>query len=289
MSFIPIKQKKLFKPEFEGTAIELIERLLVENPQYSVGERKKGFTNLYFGDFAYDKDNRMILLKLGKQKEWKRSDYREAKFIDEIKEDYPHVLLLWDRNEQTILIERNTAIFPNYLTVFKSIENHFNNLLEKFELEVYIVPIPKKGDFWKIIKEYQLIYEISFELYQPNLFGETEKSVKEILECFNEEYNATSVTITIANPRGNLKVADINQRIIDDINWVDKGGGTWKLKCRKSQTAKKETITSRDHIVITEVTDEVTESIMENPDQVISAVKKEKTLVENKENLNAKR
>lgn len=179
LSFISPLQKKLSKSKFEGTPIELAEKLLVDHPRYSP-KKKRGFVSLIFGGFIISTDGRLMSAKLGKPKEVKLPDYDNDKidFLDKKGTLYPHVYLLWDRDEQVILIERDTSVFQNYETVLKSIEDHLNELLAEYELRVFIEPLTEKTDFWKAIRTYKYLYGVNFELHMPNFFWQYPKSYK---------------------------------------------------------------------------------------------------------------
>jgi hypothetical protein len=168
LSFVSSVQKILFKPEFKGEPIELAEKLLAENPLYS--KRTKGFVSLLFGGFIFGDDGRLLSAKVGISKDvrWPDYDVKKIDFLDTRRTQYPHVYLLWDRDEQIILIERNTAVFRNYERVVKSIEDHLNKLLVPYELRVFVKPLTDKADFWRAIQKYRYLYTVNFELHMPN-------------------------------------------------------------------------------------------------------------------------
>lgn len=270
ISIVPTVQKRLFKKEFDCSAIQLIEKHLTQNPTY-IAKDKKGFSNLYFGNFKLDKSGRLLSLELGKQKERKGSDYSDAHFTEKKTIDYPHIVLLWDFQEQTILIEKNTAVFPKIEIVIRSIQEHFNKLIESYEMNVFLIPKTESGDFWRIINNFHVIYSISFELNQPNFFGESNPSVKEILECFKEETNALSVKTTIEHPRGNIKVLKTSKIIEKYLDWINKGGGTWTIRGKKNEKVKRrQKLVSTDNILTENILDDDIGKIEENAETVIS-------------------
>lgn len=245
LSFVSPAQRILGKLKFEGTLIELTEKLLVENTQYTQ-KKKRGFVSLLFGGFIFDADGRLLSAKIGIARERKWPDYDTDKidFFDKRGMEYPWVYLLWDRDEQAILIERNTTVFRNYERVLKSIEDHLNKLLLKYGLRVFVKPLTEKADFWRAIRAYQYIYTANFELYMPNFFGKTQNELKKMLEILREDYNATSAASQISNLDGRLRIKEDDQQINNNLDWIIKGGGSWFLEGIKTGAKKKVKITS---------------------------------------------
>jgi len=245
LSFFPSAQQPLFRKQFEGSPIELAEELLVSNTQY-IPERKRGFVGLFFGGFRFGDDGRLLAVKLGKAKEIKIQKYdRQTKdFLEEKDTSYPFVYMLWDRDEQVILLEKKTTVFPKYENVLRSIEDHLNRLLMDYGLSVSIVPIVEKRNFWKYIYTYKFIYEICFKLYVPNLFGYTQKDLKELLESYKDKYNTMEILTQISNKNGHLRVVENDPEINRNLEWIEKGGGEWYITGKKSEKTKKVKIKS---------------------------------------------
>ncbi len=247
LSFVPSVQKTLVGPKFEGTPIELAEKLLVEHTRYT-SKNREGFTStsLIFAGFISGTDGRLLSAKLGKAKEVKLLDYDDDKpdFLDTERTSYPYVYLLWDRDEQVILVQKNTSVFQDYEVVLNSIEDHLNNLLAEYELRVFVEPLTEKADFWRTIQMLKYIYEVTFELHMPNFLGETQKHLKEALETFREEYNATGVSTRISNPDGRLNIPESDPQTNTDLEWITKGGGSWSINGKKEGKRTKSTITS---------------------------------------------
>lgn len=275
MSFISSAQKRLVKHEYEGTPVELAEKLLVDNTQYTP-KNKKGFVGLIFGGFIFDTDGRLLSAKLGKSKEIMIPKYDDNKkdFLDKKDTFNPHVYFLWDRDEQVILLEKNTSIFQNYETVLRSIADHLNNQLAKYELRVFIEPLTEKTDFWRAINTYEYLYEVTFELHMPNLFGETQKDIKNILEIFRETYNATGVSDQISNPDGRLNIPINDPQVSTKLEWITKGGGLWSIKGKKVDGKRKVKITStRSQNIKVEETIEIENYDMEEIKSLLSILR----------------
>lgn len=275
LSFISPSQKTLSNSKFEGTSIELAEKLLVDHPSYSP-KKKRGFVSLIFGGFIIGTDGRLLSAKLGKAKEVKLPDYDKDKidFLDKKGMLYPHVYLFWDRDEQVILIERDTSVFQNYETVLKSIEDHLNGLLAEYELRVFIEPLTEKTDFWNAIRTYEYLYGVNFELHMPNFFGETQKAIKEVLEMHKRDYNATGVSTQISNPDGGLDIPEDDPQINTNLEWITKGGGSWAIRGKKAEGKKKVKLTStRSQNIKVEETIEIENYTAEEVLSILSVIR----------------
>lgn len=246
LSFVSSTQKTLVKPEFEGPPIELAEKLLKNNAQYIPRKGAKGLISLYFGDFIFGENERLLSAKLGKSRDviLSKYDVGKKKFRDEKDKTYPYIYFLWDRDEQAILIERNMSVFWNYEVVLKSIEDHLNNLMRIYELRVFVEPLTEKLDFWKAIKSYKYLYDVDFKLHMPNFLGNTQRTIKEALEIYKKEYNATGVSTQISNEDGRLKILENDQQVNTNLEWITKGGGAWSIRGKKAEGKKKVKITS---------------------------------------------
>lgn len=275
LSFFPSIQQPLFKKRFEGSPIELAEQLLVSNPQY-VPERKRGFVWLYFGGFIFS-DDKLLAVKLGKSKEIKipKYDQQTKDFLEETDTSYPFVYMLWDRDEQVILLEKKTTVFPIYENVFRSIEDHLNRLLISYGLSVSIAPIVEKRNFWKYIKTYKFIYDINFKLYVPNFFGYTQKDLKEFLESYKDKYNAMEISAQISNKNGFLRVSENDPEINKNLEWIEKGGGEWHITAKQTEHSKKVKIKSIQNAktVTTEI--EIENYTMEEVKNIIESLREE--------------
>ncbi|AFV22498.1 hypothetical protein Mpsy_0287 [Methanolobus psychrophilus R15] len=248
LSFNKLQQRHVNKKEFHGTRMELIEELLQAKYVYK-REKIRGYVDFHLGNFKIiensdDKD--IFFATLGKYKEVKKDKYNENE-----KEHYreketlsPWVAFLIDPTEQVFIIQKNTSAFPNYNSLFNSIEEHLNRLLYDYELSVSIAPISLPNDFWVQVSEYNRIYVAKFELFMPNHFGHTNESVKDMLLDTKEEVNADEVVEQVSNKEGKLKLSKDNKRINKLLDWIGKGGGKWLLRCSKGDDSDKNTITS---------------------------------------------
>lgn len=278
ISFLPSVQKRLIKHEIDMSPIELLAKLLVDSVEYTPKNRNYGI-DLLFGNFILSEpDNQLLAFKLGRSKAIEVSkydyDYNKKEFLEISDTTQPNVLVLWDSDQQVILVERNTSVFQKYETVLKSIECHFNNLLGGYELIVNVIPLTEEMEFWKFIGMYDYIYKIDFQLIAPNFFGNTQKSVKEMLVAVEDEYNATELSTQIANPTGAIEVSDSDTRINSFLNWIKEGGGRWLIDVMR-KGGKKVTIKSSQNAKLVESSIEIENYTAEEAIAILESVEKE--------------
>ena len=248
LSFKHLQQKHIDKKEFHGSTMELIEELIQTNSEYE-REETRGYVDFHLGNFKKTNDqngNHIFFATLGKYKEINKEKYNksEREHYTESETLSPWVSLLIDPIEQVFIIEKNISAFPNYSSLFKSLEEYLNHLLYNYELSVSIAPISLPTDFWRQVSEHERIYTAKFELFMPNLFGNTNASVNEMLIETKEEVNADTVIEQVNNKEGKLKLSESNKKINKLIDWIGKGGGRWLLKCAKGDNGDKNTVTS---------------------------------------------
>jgi hypothetical protein len=286
MSFYQSPQKAIDKIETKENPIDLLERLLREKPEYTpnkkkVYEEKKGIA-LLFGNFIFY-EGQLVAVKVGRGKEtpWPDYDREERKFVKFSRTKFPNALMLWDRYEQAIIIEKNPQIFPIIQAFFNSLENHFNSLLRPYEITVSIIPLTTEIDFWNTIKQFDKIYNVNFGLKMPNLFGHTNEALKETLEQFKNENNAEELSTKISNSNGSLKLAK-DSWITPMLKWITIGGGYWSIRCGK-KSGRSETITNTDNAKTIESTKELVEDNAEDANLIIESLKKEYQIMDNPE------
>lgn len=90
--------------------------------------------------------------------------------------------------------------------------------------------ISEKSEFWKVIKDLEEINYVSFQLYPPNFFGDTDKELSEILKENKEKYNTDSTGLSLYNNTGSLKIDEEDEKISHLTNWIANGGGKWDVK-----------------------------------------------------------
>ena len=190
ISFVPLVQKKLILKEFDGKPIQLIEKLLVENVHFD-RIKTRYHVSIIFDNFIFDEKKRLLGGKIGIDKETQLPKHDERGFHKDIDKITPFVNFLWDGEDQFILVEKNASVFNNYEYVFNSIQSHLGNLIEPFGCGVFIEPITERKDFWEAYSRFDSIYEVTFELHMPNLFGDTQKELASLLKDSHRRFNTT--------------------------------------------------------------------------------------------------
>ena len=244
LSFNNLEQKRLSKKYFNCTRMELVEKLLIANSEYTT-DRKRGIVNFHLGNFIF-RDDKLYFATLGKNKTLKIPKYNttEKKHYKKPDISSPWVTFLVDRREQVFLIEKNTSVFPKFESLSNSIQEHLNNLLVDYDLSVSIAPISSTTDFWKFVSENECLYKMNLELFMPNLFGETNKSAERILSEVKETYNANTISSQIKNTEGELKISKNDSGINTWLDWIGKGGGKWILWGKKHKNKKRRKLSS---------------------------------------------
>jgi hypothetical protein len=247
LSFNELKQKKISIKPFEGTKMNLVEKLLQDHFEYDK-KSSRGYVDFHLGNFITknEGDKNFHFATLGKYKpvEIKKFNKDEKEHYKESSISSPWVSFLIDRKEQVFIIEKNSSVFSKYEPLFNSIEDHLNNLLQEYDISVSIAPVSSPSNFWTYISEYDYVYSVNFELFMPNLFGNTDGAAKEFLSDAKEKYNADSVSEQISNKDGALDLDPKDKGINKWLNWIGKGGGKWNIGCKKGPNAQREHIGS---------------------------------------------
>jgi hypothetical protein len=254
MSFVPFEQQNLFDLPVDRTPIEIAEEILQTRPRYT--PTKGNTIGFVLGSFQV-LEGRLLAAKLGILRGVTLSKYNEDnhQFVDVKDDSYEKVALLWDREQQAILLERNTTIYYEPERLFEYIQSHLNLALSHYGLSVTIRVIPEPMSFWKTIEKYEKIYSVRFKLTIPNMFGFTQKSLADWLQGFKEEANATEVTTEVSNPEGKLELNTTDPQLHEAVNWVEKGGGEWsvvgggkgKKRTSRSKTSSSKSMKRLDH------------------------------------------
>lgn len=175
---------------------------------------------------------------------------------------FPHVLFIIDEVEHLILVERNSQVFSDPLVVFKYLCKYLNTKFIDKGIEVDIKPLTSKGAFWKLIKELDQIYMVSFKLKAPNFLGQSYKELKKILDQEKFESNANEIVFGISNDSGSLKIIE-NERYQAVVGWTEDGGGDWIIKGKSSGSKRKRTFSNKDHLSMFDVEIEYEEISLE--------------------------
>lgn len=149
-------------------------------------------------------------------------------------DDFPPLVWFWDREQQVVLVEKKTSVFPNPTAACKSFQKLSNNIiLAELGLRAEIEPVLNESDqgFWEEYDRFEFVESVSFELTPPNLFGETEKEMKKALKDTAENTNANKITTIFENKDKQLNLKSEGW-LKNMVNWCRKGGGHWLMRGR---------------------------------------------------------
>lgn len=206
---------------------------------------KEIFKNDYYGQyrgmnyaikFCGDYED-VFHLKIAKHTSFKRNKSPDEDFKTEVVEHWPNIDMIVsplakinDTYGQIIAIERKTSIIDNPTNLLKNWAESKNKKLAEYGYALSINPITQKESFWSIVKKYEnQIEEVVFEYAMPNLFN-TNNALEEDLKSANREFNASKAVISFFNKNGNLILSEENQLLRQSAEYVDNGGGNFKLK-----------------------------------------------------------
>ena len=183
-------------------------------------------------------------------------------------DNYPPVVWLWDRLEQVLLVEKKSNVFASAQSACKCFESIANNLaLVELGLRVEIKPVldDKSYDFWREYDNFEFVEKVEFELIPPNLFGETEKSMRDALNDVTEQTNANYVKTVFENVSGKLKLS-AEGWVGNAVKLIKKGGGHWKMWGRKNIASSQSSISSVKSAKITFINGQITEAELNDYD-----------------------
>lgn len=181
----------------------------------------------------------ILHLKIAKHTSIKRNKSPEENFETELVEHWPYINMLVsplkEINQdygQIIAIEHKTSILDNPTNLLRNWADSKNQKLQMYGYALSINPITQKESFWSIVKKYQgQIEEVIFEYAMPNLFN-TNDTLEQDLKNANKNFNASKASISFSNKAGGLNLSEENTLLKQSAEYVDNGGGTFKLKKR---------------------------------------------------------
>lgn len=185
----------------------------------------------------------------------------DAEFNEYDIDDFPPLIWMWDLSEQVILIEKKASVFSSASIAAKAFQQITNNsVLNEASLRAEIEPVldDNKNDFWAQYDSFELVERIELELIPPNLFGDTEKSMKDALNDVSNQTNANKMKTILENSEGRLKLSS-DGWVGNAIRWIKKGGGNWTLWGKNSKETKSTKKTSNKSAKIVIIKGELTE------------------------------
>lgn len=230
--------------------IELFELKLKEQiDKYEIFiTRRENSANLLLFDGKYDDIGNIKSFKISFEKKVKifSKDYILKSIHLKSKDSFPFLNVKWDSTNQYLLIEKNTSVVKKLETVIKSLQELFDVLFlsEKYTVHINTVSIP--SHFWNIIEENKYIYSFKLKLDNPNLFGDTHASIRDMTLRAKSEVNSDSIEVGGHNTKGELKIPsnEPNSFISSAIEWITAGGGEWSIEYKKDDKGRKDKATS---------------------------------------------
>ncbi|WP_240700349.1 hypothetical protein [Vibrio sp. F13] len=186
----------------------------------------------------------------------------DAEFNEYDVDDFPPLVWFWDLSEQVILVERKTSVFSSAMVAAKAFQKITNNIeLAEVGLRAEIEPILDDGvnEFWSEYDNFEFVERIELELIPPNLFGDTEKSMKKALNNVSEQTNANKMKTVLENTDGKLKLSS-DGWVGNAVRWIKKGGGSWKMWGKRSAKSSSTNVSSNKSAKITVIEGELTEA-----------------------------
>lgn len=114
------------------------------------------------------------------------------------------------------------------LAIVNSLVNHINESLPDSGWTISVNAIIEKQSFWEAVERHKgEITRAEFSYVTPNVPGIRSK-LNDRLKEYREQENAQEVTVTLKEPKGNLKFD--SQEVRDAVEYTSEGGGTVKLK-----------------------------------------------------------
>ena len=145
--------------------------------------------------------------------------------------------MLFHLQNQSFLIQRKGSVFSTANSAKNALEQLLNEKMSEFRAELSIVPITSQMSFWDGIKEFEKLDEVTLTMKSPNLWL-GEKSTEEALKSLEEEYSNDEVEITLRSNSGAIKPDNTRMRKI--IEYITRGGGSWKAKGKKKGALKRQ-------------------------------------------------
>src|SRR3989337_2025741 len=133
-------------------------------------------------DIAYGKLSRKMLYDLHEKQP---HDIKEMTV-----EDWPFVEFICDTTEkhQLLIMRHNTRIFPKISKIGYVLSEELNKYMYPIGYSVSYEQLVSESTFWDYVKDSEGIYQLSFDLLSPNLFGANQianESLKSVQELFN--------------------------------------------------------------------------------------------------------
>ena len=145
---------------------------------------------------------------------------------------------------QLIIMQVNDTDMRYRTTLLQKLASVINKEIQPYGFFLSINPIlSENASFWSVVsKNKGKIKKITFSYTPPNLLN-LNSSLEDDLREISSDFNSTKVQISLENSDGNLELSENNDLLKESAEYVDQGGGTFKLSCKGNHT-----ISSEDNI-----------------------------------------
>jgi hypothetical protein len=168
----------------------------------------------------------IYLLRIGSHKKLSRfnKDFREEQI-----ENYPNVLIYINNatDKQIMVIEKNNNAFSSPDVIASILEQSFRDILNKYQLALYIKPILEEREFWNVVREYdQKIHQLTFELIKPNL-SNISRTLTDEIKSLQENTNSHNTRLELNAPKDQIleNINQDNKDISGLVKYSSDGGG----------------------------------------------------------------
>lgn len=232
---------------------------------YLIGNFEKKKTHFTYRNSEYllcynkNYNNRFLVLKFGKRRV--RETYEEGEFDIEDKElkEYPYIYMLVDLQKQILLVEHLSKIFDTTHIPAKAFVTYLSIETNKYKYKVNVNPMLIESSFWQAVRVSECVKELQMKLESPNLFDGV-IDINEFLGKQKNIYNNTNMEIKLKNKEEQLKIEESNQELKSAVEYIENGGGSWKMQVVSEGMNK--SISSIENKQIIRVDDEIEEYLL---------------------------
>ena len=218
--------KKLPVPK--GNAIEVA---IINDREWE--DKNVKFSFVGFNKSIYssneDKKKRQSIF-IGKLARLKKTNFGEkvpGDIVDHEEDDWIPVIVIFDTIEQLIFVQKSYK-FGDVKYISRKLQKGLvDAILSEYNYQIFVGPVPVKGEFWHTVKKYEKIYELDLVLISPNIL-ETNRKARSALEALHNLYSQDKTEIKMKSKSGNLEIPQEPTK--DYIEYIEEGEGEWKLK-----------------------------------------------------------
>lgn len=235
-------QTTIFADHNRPTAYDVVLRAFSSGFQFETSRNIVIFHEPLFHNDVY------VGGKLGRQTEASEStfDQEEKVFIERSQTTAPYVFYAYIKSQQIFLIEKRSTVFRDPSSALRYIEEYINSQSDGNHVAA-VKPITSQGLFWRSLDTASSLVEVTLTFRMPNFLGKYFTSTRDLLSSVHEETSAQEFETSYRSESGGVKVPR-NNAFENAINWIEGGGGEWRLRGKFDGRPKR--IRSGEHIQI---------------------------------------